>query len=97
MTKNKTNNDLLVDVQMERACLVAILTDIYATAHMQAIAHLLIDDDFTETENRQTWQAVKKCYDDGKEISPINVYSAGKEIGIDAESIVNRIVEKMKK
>ena len=83
MTKNKTNNDLLVDVQMERACLVAILTDIYATAHMQAIAHLLIDDDFTETENRQTWQAVKKCYDDGKEISPINVYSAGKEIGID--------------
>lgn len=84
--RKKNNNqdqapDLLVDTQLERAFLSALFTDIYANAHLQAVAHLVSDDDFTSDEFCQTWQAVKKCYEQGKEISPINVYASGKEMG----------------
>lgn len=88
--KNNTQSqeqapDLLVDTQLERAFLVALFTDIYATAHLQAVAHLVTDDDFTSDQFAQTWQAVKKCYEQGKEISPLNVYASGKELGFEVD------------
>lgn len=83
--RKKDGNDLLVDVQLERAFLVALFTDIYATTHLQAVAHLVTEDDFTNEEFAQTWQAVKKCYEQGKEISPINIYATGKELGFDVD------------
>lgn len=83
--RKKDGNDLLVDVQLERAFLVALFTDIYSTAHLQSVAHLVTEDDFTNEEFAQTWQAVKKCYEQGKEISPINVYASGKELGFEVD------------
>lgn len=83
--RKKDGNDLLVDVQLERAFLVALFTDIYSTAHLQSVAHLVTEDDFTNEEFAQTWQAVKKCYEQGKEISPINIYATGKELGFDVD------------
>lgn len=81
--KDNQSGDLLVDTQLERAFLVALLTDIYSTMHLQSVAHLVTEDDFTSEEFRQTWQAVKHCHEQGKEISPINVYASGKELGVE--------------
>ena len=81
--KNNTTGDLLVDTQLERAFLVALLTDVYSTSHLQRVAHLMVDDDFTSDEFRRTWQAMRRCHEQGKDISPINVYASGKELGID--------------
>ena len=84
MAKNKKqDNDLLVDPQLERAFLVALFTDIYSTLHLQAVAHLVVDSDFTDEAHRQTWQAVKHCNEQGKEISPINIYASGKALGFE--------------
>lgn len=87
MSKKRNNDnhsgDLLVDTQLERAFLVALLTDIYSTMHMQAVAHIVTEDDFTSTEFRETWQAVKHCHEQGREISSINVYASSKELGIE--------------
>ena len=85
MAKKENNTDLLVDPQLERAFLVALFTDIYATAHLQAVAHLVIEDDFTSTEFAQTWDAILHCHEQGKEISPINIYASGKEMGFDVD------------
>ena len=82
MKKDKDNNNLLVDVQLERAFLVSIFTDIYAPVHMREVQSLVVDDDFTEEDFRNTWRVICKCYDDGKEVSPINIYSQGKEMGV---------------
>lgn len=75
----------LEDAQLERAFLVALLTDIYGTAHLQAVAHLVTSDDFTDEQFRHTWLAVQNCYDQGQEISLLNVYAAGKALGYDID------------
>lgn len=86
MKKNTENKSIaLEDAQLERAFLVALLTDIYGTAHLQSVAHLVTDDDFTDEQFRHTWQAVQRCYDQGQEISLLNVYAAGKALGFDID------------
>lgn len=87
MNKKQDNNSqmLLVDPQLERAFLVAIFTDIYANEHLTSVANLVIEDDFTEQGFADTWRAVKKCHDNRKEISPINIYASGKELGFEVD------------
>lgn len=85
MKKEKDNNNLLEDVQLERAFLVSIFTDIYAPVHMREVQNIVIEDDFTEGEFRDTWRVICKCHDSGKDVSPINIYSQGKEMGIEVD------------
>lgn len=86
MKKNTENKSIaLEDAQLERAFLVALLTDIYGTAHLQSVAHLVTEADFTDEQFRHTWQAVQRCYDQGQEISLLNIYAAGKALGYDID------------
>lgn len=95
MTKKKNNDktqNLLEDPQLERAFLVSVFTDIYANTHLQAVANLIIYDDFSSVEFAQTWEAIKHCYDQRKDLTPINIYTAGKEMGftIDIARYISR-------
>lgn len=85
MKKDSSKSIALEDAQLERAFLVALLTDIYGTAHLQAVAHFVTEDDFTDEQFRNTWLAVQRCYDQGQEISLLNVYAAGKALGFDID------------
>lgn len=85
MKKDSNKTIALEDAQLERAFLVALLTDIYGTAHLQSVAHLVTEDDFTDEQFRHTWLAVQRCYDQGQEVSLLNVYAAGKALGYDID------------
>ena len=75
----------LEDVQLERALLVALFTDIYASNAMRQLSGIVVADDFTNDEFADTWKVILQCHNKGKEISPLNIYSTGKEMGIDVD------------
>ena len=86
MTKDKENKTIaLEDVQLERALLVAIFTDIYATNAIRQLQGIVVADDFTNEEFAATWNVIVQCYNKGKEISPLNIYTVGKEMGIEVD------------
>ena len=85
MRKDRDNGIALEDVQLERALLVALFTDIYATNSIRQLQGIVMEDDFTTDEFAETWRVIMQCYNKGKEISPLNIYSVGKEMGIDVD------------
>lgn len=85
MKKETDKSMALEDVQLERALLVAIFTDIYATEAMRQLQGIVVPDDFTSEEFAGTWMVVQQCYNKGKELSPLNIYSQGKEMGIEVD------------
>ena len=92
MKKDTEKQMALEDVQLERALLVAIFTDIYATDKMRQLQGIVVEDDFTNEVMAETWKVIAQCYASGKEISPINIYSQGKAMGIDID--LNRFVSR---
>ena len=82
---NKEHTASLVDTQLERALLVALMTDIYATEHVRSLVGMIQPEDFTQQEFCNVWKVMAKCYDQGKEISPINIFATGKAMGIDVD------------
>lgn len=82
---NKEHTASLVDTQLERALLVALMTDIYATEHVRSLVGMIQPEDFTDTDFCEVWKVMAKCYDQGKEISPINIFATGKAMGIDVD------------
>jgi replicative DNA helicase len=86
MKKDTENKSMaLEDEQLERALLVAIFTDIYATEAMRQLQGIVVEDDFTNEEFADTWKVIAQCYSKGKEISPLNIYSIGKEMGVEVD------------
>ena len=85
MSKKEDKSVALEDVQLERALLVSMFTDIYATSHMNDLQGVVIEDDFTNEEFAEVWKVIKACHDKGKEISPLNIYTMGKEMGVDVD------------
>lgn len=85
MTKDTDKSIALEDVQLERALLVALFTDIYATNAMRQLQGIVVEDDFTEQEFAETWRVIASCYNKGREISPLNIYSQGKDMGIEVD------------
>ena len=85
MKRDKDTTMALEDVQLERALIVAIFTDIYATNAMRQLSGIVVADDFTTDEFADTWKVILECHNKGKEISPLNIYSTGKEMGIDVD------------
>ena len=85
MAKKQEHTASLVDTQLERALLVALMTDIYATEHVRSLVGMIQPEDFTQQEFCDVWKVMAKCYDQGKEISPINIFATGKAMGIDVD------------
>ena len=85
MRKDRDTSMALEDVQLERALLVALFTDIYASNAMRQLSGIVVADDFTNDEFADTWKVILQCHNKGKEISPLNIYSTGKEMGIDVD------------
>ena len=85
MKKDTDKTIALEDAQLERALLVAIFADIYATEAMRQLQGIVVADDFTSEEFAETWKVIAQCYNKGKEISPLNIYSIGKEMGIEVD------------
>ena len=84
MKRDKTTN-FLTDTQLERAFLVSLFTDIYASDKLREVRHMVMGDDFTDDEFRKVWNIICKTADNGKEISPINIYMTGKEMSYDVD------------
>lgn len=84
--KQSSNKSLaLEDAQLERALLVAIFTDIYADEAMRQLQGIVVEDDFTDKEFAEVWKVIIACHAKGKGVSPINIYSTGKEMGVDVD------------
>lgn len=85
--KNKYSDDerltTLVDPQLERALLVAILAHANATGYTMSLRNVMSDEDFTEDENRNAWLWCKACIDKGQEVNMLNVYAQSQECGGD--------------
>lgn len=77
-----SNTSNLEDVQLERALLVSMFTDIYATDTMRQLQGIVSEDDFTSEDFAQTWRVIEQCYKKGKGISPLNIYTTSKEMGV---------------
>ena len=60
MKKEKKHNDnaTLVDVQLERAFLAALVSDSYATKIVRELQGEIVDDDFTDAEWRKVWRII---------------------------------------
>lgn len=85
MTKDNDKSMALEDIQLERALIVSIFTDIYANEHLRQLQGIVVEDDFTSEEFADVWKVISKCYNDNKTISPLTIYSEGKEMGIDVD------------
>lgn len=66
---------LLQDQQLERGFLSSLLNDAYAFGKVKAYSMFLIDEDFTDEDNCNTWLLMKKCVDNSQEINMLNLYS----------------------
>ena len=85
MKKDNDKTLALEDVQLERALLVSIFTDIYAPQHMNELQSMVLEDDFTNEEFAQVWRVILECHNNGNEISPLNIYSQGKAMGVEVD------------
>ena len=72
----------LTDKNLERALLTCLFTDIYATDAFRELQGVVVDEDFTTDEHRQVWQIICKTYDQGKGLSPLNMYLTSCDMGI---------------
>ena len=79
------SGDNMTDEQLERALLVCMHTDIYATQAFQALQGVVNRDDFSNEEFAKTWDVIAKTYDTGKGISPLNIYTTAKEMGVEVD------------
>ena len=80
------------DEQLERALLVCMFTDLYATNNFKELQGIVTEDDFSNDEFRKVWRVITKTYAKGKGISPINIYTTSNEMGIeiDIARFINR-------
>ena len=86
MKKDTENKSIaLEDAQLERALLVAIFSDIYADEAMRQLQGIVVEDDFTDESIAEVWRVIVACHAKGKGVSPINIYSTGKEMGVDVD------------
>lgn len=85
MKKKDDNTELLADEQLERAFLVSIFKDIFSATYVSQLAGTVTLDDFTNEEFASVWKVIRSCQDDGKQLSPINIFAKGKEMGIDID------------
>ena len=72
----------LTDKNLERALLTCLFTDIYATDAFRELQGVVVEDDFTTDEHRQVWQIICKTYDQGKGLSPLNMYLTSCDMGV---------------
>lgn len=83
--RNKYNDDdrvtTLVDPQLERALLVAILSHVAATGYVMSLRNVLTDEDFTEESNLNVWHWCKACVDKAQDVNLLNVYAQAQECG----------------
>lgn len=89
MKKEKKHNDnaTLVDVQLERAFLSALVSDSYATKIVRELQGEIVDDDFTDGEWRKVWRICVDLATNGQEITPLNLYT--REPGIEISRLIN--------
>lgn len=85
MKNDRSKSIALEDAQLERALLVAIFSDIYADEAMRQLQGIVVEDDFTDESIAEVWRVIVACHAKGKGVSPINIYSTGKEIGVDVD------------
>lgn len=71
------------DEQIERALLVCMFTEPFATNDYKALQGIVAEDDFSNDEFRQVWKIVGKTYEKGKGLSGFNIYTTAKEMGIE--------------
>ena len=85
MKQSSSKSLALEDAQLERALLVAIFTDIYADEAMRQLQGIVVEDDFTDESFAEVWRVIIACHAKGKGVSPINIYSMGKEMGVEVD------------
>jgi hypothetical protein len=85
MTKKQQHKETLIDTQLERAFLASLFINAYATEYMRKMQGVVLVDDFTTDEDADTWRVMRKCADQGKELSPLNIYAVGKDMGIEVD------------
>lgn len=85
MKQSSNKTIALEDAQLERALLVAIFSDIYADEAMRQLQGIVVEDDFTDESIAEVWRVIVACHAKGKGVSPINIYSTGKEMGVDVD------------
>ncbi len=85
MKQSNSKSIALEDAQLERALLVALFTDIYADEAMRQLQGIVVEDDFTDEEFAEVWKVIVACHAKGKGVSPINIYSMGKEMGVEVD------------
>lgn len=76
-------NDTLIDQQLERSLLASLFVNAFATDHMREVQGEIVPDDFSTDEDKDTWRVLCKCCDEGKELSPINIFAVGKQMGVE--------------
>lgn len=89
MKKEKKHNDnaTLVDVQLERAFLSALVSDSYATKIVRELQGEIVDDDFTDSEWRKVWRICVDLATNGQEITTLNIYT--RDPGIEISRLIN--------
>lgn len=85
MKQDNSKSLALEDAQLERALLVALFTDIYADEAMRQLQGIVVEDDFTDEGFAEVWRVIVACHAKGKGVSPINIYSMGKEMGVEVD------------
>ena len=86
MTRKKKYQDedrvtTLVDPQLERALLVAILSHVAATGYVMSLRNVLTDEDFTNEDNLNVWHWSLSCVDKAQDVNLLNVYAQAQECG----------------
>ena len=87
MNKKHNDNATLVDVQLERAFLTALVSDSYATKIVRELQGEIVDDDFTDGEWRKVWRICVDLATNGQEITPLNIYT--RDPGIEISRLIN--------
>lgn len=85
MTKKQQHKETLIDTQLERAFLASLFVNAYATEAMRKVQGMVLEDDFTTDQDRDTWRVMRRCADMGRELSPLNIYAVGKDMGIEVD------------
>ena len=65
--------------------MASLFINAYATEYMHKMQGVVLVDDFTTDEDADTWRVMRKCADQGKELSPLNIYAVGKDMGIEVD------------
>lgn len=83
--KSNKQHDTLIDPQLERAFLASLFVNAYATEAMRKVQGLVLEDDFTTEQDRDTWRVMRRCADMGRELSPLNIYAVGKDMAVEVD------------